>query len=101
MESLRVAPEFVSYIPPYDGKLKIPIGRLVIFPNISVDEYFDRGLQALIPLEMVLLKEDLMGDIATIPQFLGMDVIMGPRQVAEYRWKKLIIGSIWHWVEPC
>jgi hypothetical protein len=59
MEKLKKAPTFLSDTPSHEGDLKVPIGRMVAFPNISRDTYTDRGLQWLIPLESVLLKEDL------------------------------------------
>ena len=59
MEKLRKFPQFLTDLPDHRGKLKIPIGRMVVFPNIERQEYFDRGLQWLIPDEGVLLKDDL------------------------------------------
>jgi hypothetical protein len=59
MEGLRESPEFVSREPAHEGGLKIPVGRMVVFPNISRQEYEDRGIRWLIPMEMVLLREDL------------------------------------------
>jgi hypothetical protein len=59
MERLREIPEFVSREPVHEGGLKIPVGRMVVFPNISRKEYEDRGIRWLIPMEMVLLLEDL------------------------------------------
>jgi hypothetical protein len=59
MEMLREIPEFLSREPAHDGGLKIPVGRMVVFPNLSREEYEDRGIRWLIPLEMTLLREDL------------------------------------------
>jgi hypothetical protein len=59
MEGLREVPEFVSREPAHEGGLKIPVGRMVVFPNISRDEYGDQGIRWLIPMEMTLLREDL------------------------------------------
>jgi hypothetical protein len=59
MERLREASEFVSREPAHEGGLKIPVGRVVVFPNISREEYEDRGIRWLIPMEMALLREDL------------------------------------------
>ena len=38
MEKLRESPEFVSREPAHEGGLKIPVGRMVAFPNISQEE---------------------------------------------------------------
>ncbi len=62
MEMLRDVPEFVSDMGPHAGGLKIPIGRMVIFPRIGRDEFFHRGLQWLIPMERAMVKEDLASD---------------------------------------
>jgi superfamily I DNA and RNA helicase len=35
---------------------------MVIFPKIGRDQFFDRGLQWLIPIERVMMKEDLASD---------------------------------------
>jgi len=58
MEKLKKESSFLSDSLSHEGNLKIPIGRMVAFPNISRDTYMDRGIQWLIPLETVLLKED-------------------------------------------
>jgi hypothetical protein len=62
MDKLKRDPAFVSDALSQGGNLKIPIGRMVAFPNISRHTYTERGLQWLIPLETVLLKEDLDPD---------------------------------------
>ncbi len=59
MDKLNKVPDFLSDTLAHEGNLKIPIGSMVAFPNISLETYLDRGLQWLIPLEKVLLKEDL------------------------------------------
>jgi superfamily I DNA and RNA helicase len=41
------------------GKLKIPIGRMVVFPNISRDEYADSKFKWFIESERSLFKDDL------------------------------------------
>lgn len=58
MERLKEVPDFLSDLPDHPGKLKIPIGKMVVFPNIKRQEYFDRGLQWLIPDEGVLFNDD-------------------------------------------
>ena len=62
MEMLKEVPEFVADMGAHAGGLKIPIGRMVIFPRIGRDEFFDRGLQWLIPMERAMVKEDLASD---------------------------------------
>ena len=62
MDMLREVPDFVEDVGAHVGALKIPIGRMVVFPNIEREDYYDRGLQWLIPMERVLLKEDLAAD---------------------------------------
>jgi len=52
-------PEFLSDDPIHRGNLKIPIGRMVVFPNISRDEYAESGFKWLITSERVLFKDDL------------------------------------------
>ncbi len=58
MERLKEVHYFLSDLPDHQGKLKIPIGKMVVFPNIKRQEYFDRGLQWLIPDEGVLFNDD-------------------------------------------
>jgi hypothetical protein len=69
MDSLRESPEFVSREPAHEGGLKIPVARMVVFTNISREEYEDRGIRWLIPMEMTLLREDLdpSGEILSDP----------------------------------
>jgi hypothetical protein len=59
MEKLRSFPEFLSDLPGHEGGLKIPIGRMVIFPNVERKAYCDRALQWLIPAERTLFSDDL------------------------------------------
>jgi hypothetical protein len=56
---------FLSNHPLHRGKLRIPIGRMVAFPNISYIDYYKRGLHRLIPEERALFQEDLdpLGEI--------------------------------------
>jgi len=59
MEKLNEFPSFLSDRPQYMGKLRIPIGRMVIFPNISRDEYAESNFKWFIESERSLLKDDL------------------------------------------
>jgi len=56
---LQGFPEFCSQDPRYKGQVKIPIGRTVVFPNISRDEYAQSNFKWLIESERILLKDDL------------------------------------------
>jgi hypothetical protein len=56
---LSEIPEFLSDDPRYKGNLKIPIGRMVVFPNISRDEYAESGFKWFITSERALFKDDL------------------------------------------
>ena len=38
--------------------MKIPVGRMVVFPHISRKDYLDRGLHQVIALGRTLLAED-------------------------------------------
>ena len=58
-ERLSRVPEFLSDDPRFKGHPRIPIGRIVVFPNISRGEYTDSKFKWLIEAERVLLKEDL------------------------------------------
>ena len=58
MERLKEVPDFLSDLTDHQGKLKIPIGNMVVFPNIKRQEYFERGLQWLIPDEGVFFNDD-------------------------------------------
>jgi len=62
MERLRALPEFISGVSDREGGLKIPVGRMVVFPNVGRRAYCDRALQWLIPVERVLFQEDLAPD---------------------------------------
>jgi hypothetical protein len=59
MEMLKGHGEFLSHAPGYEGRLKIPIGRMVVFPHILRREWGDRGLHHLIPWETALFQDDL------------------------------------------
>jgi hypothetical protein len=60
MERLQAIPEFRSVEAGKTGKLKIPIGRLVVFPNIRRRDFLDREpLPFIIPSERVLFQDDL------------------------------------------
>ena len=39
--------------------MKIPVGRMVVFPHINRKDYLDRGLNRVITLDRTLLAEDL------------------------------------------
>ena len=58
-ERLRQVPELLSTHPKYKGSLKIPIGRMVVFPNISKDEYAESNFKWLLESERCLFKDDL------------------------------------------
>jgi hypothetical protein len=61
-ERLSSFPDFVSEASGHEGGLRIPVGRIVAFPRIGREDYCDRALQWLIPLERVLFKDDLAAD---------------------------------------
>jgi hypothetical protein len=58
-ETLQKVREFLSKDPRYTGRLKIPIGRMVAFPNMSEADSRQRGLLGLIARERTLLRDDL------------------------------------------
>ncbi len=58
MAALKKAHCFASDDPSHSGKLKVPISRLVAFPNIQKSDYCQRGLEGLIPLQSGLFKDD-------------------------------------------
>lgn len=58
-EKLKGISAFHSRSQQHDRVLRIPIGRMVVFPNINQKEYNERGLQWLIPPERVLFRDDL------------------------------------------
>jgi hypothetical protein len=66
MDLLKSYKEFQSSPGIHEGQIKIPIGKLVVFPNISRKEYLDRRLDRVIPPERVLFQDDLAyeGEIA-------------------------------------
>ncbi len=59
LEALKAVPAFVDQPPPHCGQLKIPVGRMVVFPYISQADYLQYGFNRILPLERVLLQEDL------------------------------------------
>ena len=59
MDLLKDHPGFHSGPGTHEGQLKIPIGRMVVFPHISLKEYQDRGLDQIIPPERALFQDDL------------------------------------------
>jgi hypothetical protein len=61
-EQLEKTREFLSTDPRHEGRLKIPIGRMVAFPNITQQEFRERGLHELIPPERALFKEGIVPD---------------------------------------
>jgi hypothetical protein len=58
-ERLSDLPEFLSNQPKYEGSLEIPIGRVVVFPNISREEYAGSKFKWFIESDRCLLKDDL------------------------------------------
>jgi hypothetical protein len=58
-EWLKEIPEFISDHPRHRGELKIPIGRMLAFPNISRAEYAETNFKWLIESERALFREDL------------------------------------------
>ena len=58
-ETLSEIPEFLSDEPKYKGNVKIPIGRMVLFPNISREEYADSRFKWFMESERTFLKDDL------------------------------------------
>jgi hypothetical protein len=58
-ERLKEFPEFRSHQPEHMGELKIPIGRMLALPNISLVEYAESKFKWFIESERALFKEDL------------------------------------------
>jgi len=58
-EQLKRVPEFLSDDPRHRGELKIPIGRMLAFPNISRAEYAGSNFKWFIESERALFREDL------------------------------------------
>jgi hypothetical protein len=56
---LRKVPELLSTHPTYKGNLTIPIGRMVVFPNISKNDYAESNFKWLLDSERCLFKDDL------------------------------------------
>lgn len=68
-ERLKEFPEFFSDHFKYKGKLKIPMGRIMVFPNISWDEYSESKFKWFIESERSFFKEDFdaAGEILSDP----------------------------------
>jgi hypothetical protein len=64
-ERLKEVPEFLSDHPQHKRELKIPIGRMLAFPNISRSEYAESNFKWFVESERALFKEDLdpVGDM--------------------------------------
>ena len=58
-EMLQGFPEFLSEHPKHAGNLKIPIGRMVAFPNISRKEYTESRFKWFIESQSTLFQDDL------------------------------------------
>ena len=58
-EKLKEFPEFLSDDPRYRGNLRIPIGRMVVFPNISKEEYANSDIKWFLESERLLSSDDL------------------------------------------
>ena len=58
-ERLKEIPEFRSDHPQHKGELKIPIGRMLAFPNISRSEYAESNFKWFIESDRALFREDL------------------------------------------
>jgi hypothetical protein len=54
-----------------EKELKIPIGRMVVFPNIQREAYCDKGLQWLIPSERAMFLDDLDPDREILSDPMG------------------------------
>jgi hypothetical protein len=72
MEKLERIPDFLSDLPPHERRLKIPIGRIVVFPNIQRDAYCRRGIQWLIPIERVLFYDDIKASGKILADLSGL-----------------------------
>ena len=60
MGELKKIPELIMKLPPMEGKVRIPVARVSVFPNIGFEELKNiRGLQNIFPRENFLFKEDL------------------------------------------
>ncbi|MBW1799962.1 MAG: AAA family ATPase [Deltaproteobacteria bacterium] len=58
-DKLGRIPGFLSDHRARSGELKLPIGRIVVFPFIRRDDYFEKGLQWLIPPDRALFRDDI------------------------------------------
>jgi len=89
MERLRAFPEFISDVSGHEGGLKIPVGRMVVFPNVAQRAYCDRALQWLIPVERVLFQEDLDPDGGILTDPSGKKFLDRVRDALPFRFKGL------------
>lgn len=64
-DKLQEFPVFISDHPHHAGDVKIPIGRMVAFPNISREEYTESRFKWFVESESTLFRDDLdsAGDI--------------------------------------
>ncbi|MFC1581138.1 3'-5' exonuclease [Thermodesulfobacteriota bacterium] len=58
-DKLQEFPEFISDHPRHAGNVKIPIGRMVAFPNISREEYSESRFKWFVESESTLFRDDL------------------------------------------
>ena len=58
-DKLQEFPEFISDHPHHAGNVKIPIGRMVAFPNISREEYTESRFKWFVESESTLFRDDL------------------------------------------
>lgn len=58
-ERLKEVPGLLSDDPKHRGEVKIPLGRMVVFPNISRGEYTDSKFKWFIESERALFGDDL------------------------------------------
>ena len=62
LDALRTRREFLDPM----GRVVVPVGRMIVFPNISESDYNDRALDSILSRARVLLSEDIhpAGDLA-------------------------------------
>jgi len=88
-DTLEQLPELLSNDPEYEGHLKIPIGRIVVFPNISRDEYAESNFKWFIESERVLFEEDLAPDGKTLCDTSGRTFQERIARTLPFRFKAL------------
>jgi hypothetical protein len=88
-ERLRASPDFSSEGPGHEGGFRIPVGRMVVFPRIGRQEYCDRALQWLIPLERTLFKEDLAADGEILADPSGKEFLERVSDALPFRFRGL------------